>query len=218
MSQAHECDDEIRLLLACGGNAEVQQGFELIDRHLRLPIFNWLRRSYFPGLTADAFADIWQGALVELLQQVRAGSYDGSRRVFSDLCRIVSTNSIDEKRRHKTREKLLHAIGTVLSGTQAGQKWKMASPVERRELQRLIRDAAASPTISDKQRVALELFMANLPESWDMHELRRLVSEHTGVEETLTAVKSSLREVRRKLRAVLTQKGYGKAQSGGDDE
>ena len=218
MSPAPPYDDEIRLLLSCGSEAEIQQGFALIDQHLRSPIFSWLRTTYFSGLTPEDFADLWQGTLLELLEKVRAGTYDGGRKVFSDLCRIIYTNRIDEKRRHKTREKLLHAIGTALANTQVGQKWKSSDPAERKELQRLIREAAAAATISDKQRVVLEQFIGNLPESWDMQELRRFVSEHTGIEQTLASVKSSLKEVRRKLRQVLMRKGYGYNQAGDDDE
>jgi DNA-directed RNA polymerase specialized sigma24 family protein len=203
-------------MLSHGIESEIQGGFTLIHQHFRDPICGWLRVTHYPGISGEDLADLWEGALIELLEKVRAGKYDGGRKVFSDLCQIIKTNAIDQRRRHKSREKLLHSFGEALKRTQTGQKWKETDPVERRELQKLIREAAI--LFSEKQRQVLEAFLSNLPESQDMQELRRLTSELTGEEETLAAVKGSLREVRRKLRGILTRKGYGCTKAGDDDE
>jgi DNA-directed RNA polymerase specialized sigma24 family protein len=216
VAKAQEHDETIQLLLSCGNDAEIREGFTLIDKHLRNPICGWLRVNYYPGISVDDLADLWQETLAELLKQVRAGKYTGERKVFTDLCRIISTNAIDKRRRHKSREKLMQAVGEALRGTQTGQKWKDADLVARREVQRLIREAAA--TLPEKQRQVLEAFIANFPESQDMQKLTRFTSELTGVEETVARVKGNLREARQKLRGILRRKGYGPNKSGDDDE
>ena len=216
MAKAQDHDEEIRLRLTGVNETEIREGFTLLDKHLRDPICGWLRVNYYPGISAEDLADLWQETLAELLQEIRAGKYTGERKVFTDLCRIISTNAIDQRRRHKSRDKLMHAVGEALRGTQAGQKWKEADLVALREVQRLIREAAAS--LPERQRVVLEAFIANFPESQDMQELRRFTSELTGREETVASVKSNLREARQKLRGILRRKGYGPNKSGDDDE
>jgi len=216
VAKAQDHDEEIRLRLTGVNETEIREGFTLLDKHLRDPICGWLRVNYYPGISAEDLADLWQETLAELLQEIRAGKYTGERKVFTDLCRIISTNAIDQRRRHKSRDKLMHAVGEALRGTQAGQKWKEADLVALREVQRLIREAAAS--LPERQRVVLEAFIANFPESQDMQELRRFTSELTGREETVASVKSNLREARQKLRGILRRKGYGPNKSGDDDE
>jgi len=216
VSNAQEYDDDIKLMLSCGDDADIRDGFTLIDKHLRDPICGWLRVNYYPGISADDLADVWQETLAELLIQVRAGKYTGERKVFTDLCRIISTNAIDQRRRHRSRDKLMHAVGEALRGTQTNQKWTEADPIVRREVLRLIREAAA--TLPEKQRQVLEAFVANFPESQEMQELRRFTSELTGAEETVASVKGNLREARKKLRGILRRKGYGPTESGDDNE
>jgi hypothetical protein len=216
VSNAEEYDDTIRYLLVDGTDAQQREGFTLIDKHLRDPICGWLRVNYYPGISAEDLADLWQETLIEFLQQVRARKYTGERKVFTDLCRIISTNAIDQRRRHKSRDNLMDAVADALRGTQTGQRWKETDLVVRHEILRLIREAASR--LPEKQRQVLEAFVANFPESEDMQELRRFTSELTGNEETVASVKGSLREARQKLRGILRRKGYGPIMTGDDNE
>src|SRR5438876_1634477 len=102
VAEASEIDDTIKLNLSCGDEADIRAGFALIDQHLRDPICGWLRVNYYPGISAEDLADLWQETLAELLKQVRARKYTGERKVFTDLCRLISTNAIDQRRRHKS--------------------------------------------------------------------------------------------------------------------
>ena len=79
MPQAQEYDDNIKLLL-WGNEAEIREGFALIDKHLRDPICGWLRVNYYPGISADDLADLWQDTLVELLKQVATANIPGNVR------------------------------------------------------------------------------------------------------------------------------------------
>jgi hypothetical protein len=167
-------------------------------------------------MSVEDLAEMWQDTMVELLKKVRGGKYEGEQRVFSDLCQIISRNTIDLRRKHRTRERVLDDIGRTLAGTLTGDHWKNAQPEQRLELLELIRQEGT--TLPDKQRQVLEAFVANFPETEDMQALRRYTSELTGKEETLAAVKGAIAVVRRKLRAVLKRKGYGFRNLGVDDE
>ncbi len=212
-----DIDEDIRLLLACGdGDGDVLDGFTLIEQHLRDPVCGWVRLRKCPGISAEEMNDLWDETLVELLKQVRGGKYKGERKVFTDLCQIIKTNSIDRGRRKKSREDLAVAFGRTLQDTDTGQRWKGMQPAERRELQRLIQAAVA--TLPLKQRQVMEAFVANFPESRDMQKLRQSTGELTGTEETLASVKRALQEGRVKVRAVLRRKGYDHTQPGGDGD
>jgi DNA-directed RNA polymerase specialized sigma24 family protein len=208
-------DEDIRLRLVAGGDSDIRSAFVLIDEQYRIPICAWVRK-YYPGMSVEDLAEMWQDTMVELLKKVRGGKYEGEQRVFSDLCQIISRNTIDLRRKHRTRERVLDDIGRTLAGTLTGDHWKNAQPEQRLELLQLIRQEGT--TLPDKQRQVLEAFVANFPETEDMQALRRYTSELTGKEETLAAVKGAIAVVRRKLRAVLKRKGYGFRNLGVDDE
>lgn len=208
-------DEDIRLRLVAGGDSDIRSAFVLIDEQYRIPICAWVRK-YYPGMSVEDLAEMWQDTMVELLKKVRGGKYEGEQRVFSDLCQIISRNTIDLRRKHRTRERVLDDIGRTLAGTLTGDHWKNAQPEQRPELLELIRQEGT--TLPDKQRQVLEAFVANFPETEDMQALRRYTSELTGKEETLAAVKGAIAVVRRKLRAVLKRKGYGFRNLGVDDE
>jgi DNA-directed RNA polymerase specialized sigma24 family protein len=215
VSQIQDRDENIRLLLSCGDADEIRQGISLVYAELRDPICGWIKRLY-PGITTEELDDLWHDTMKEFYEQVMVGQYDGSRKVFSDLCQIIKTDAIDRLRRHETREKILQAIGDELRGTETGRKWKNADPLVRHEILELIRDAGTQ--LVGKQRIVLELWVANFPESKKLAVLRRLTSEVTGEEETVAAVKGALREAKKKLRQVLARKGYDYTEPGGDYE
>ena len=208
-------DEDIRLRLVAGGDNDIRGAFVLIDKQYRIPICAWVRK-YYPGMSVEDLAEMWQDTMVELLKKVHGGKYEGEQKVFSDLCQIISRNTIDLRRKHRTRERVLDDIGKTLAGTLTGDHWKNTQPEQRLELLELIRQAGT--TLPDKQRQVLEAFVANFPETEDMQALRRYTSELTGKEETLAAVKGAIAVVRRKLRAVLKRKGYGFSNLGVDDE
>lgn len=209
-------DENIRLMLIAGSDAEIRDAFVLIDKRLRVPICVWVRKRYYPGMSVDDLADMWADTMTELLKKVRDGKYEGDRKVFSDLCQIVSRNTIDLRRRHQSRDKAIAAVGNSLAGTLTGKRWREAQPEQRWEVLELIRQEAAK--LPEKQRQVLEAFISNFPETRDMQVLRKYTSLLTGQEETLAAVKGALAVVRRKLKAVLSRKGYAITTAGGDDE
>jgi DNA-directed RNA polymerase specialized sigma24 family protein len=209
-------DEDIRLKLVAGSDDDIRDAFERIDKEYRVPICAWVRKNCYPGMSVDDLAEMWQDTMVELLKKVRDGKYGGNQRVFSDLCQIISRNTIDSRRKHRTRDRVLDDIGKSLAGTLTGERWKSARPEERLELLELIRQEGAR--LPEKQRQVLEALISHFPETEDMQVLRMHTSELTGKEETLAAVKGAIAVVRRKLRGVLTRKGYGFSNIGDDDE
>ena len=55
----------------------------------------------------------------------------------------------------------------------------------------------------------MQVFVDDYPDTADMQELRRLVSERTCEPETLAAVKRALQEARAKVREHLRSREYG---------
>jgi DNA-directed RNA polymerase specialized sigma24 family protein len=215
VGQAEGFDDEEARLLLLGSEEEKRRGFTLINDHLSAPVCGWLRRKRFPGLSSRQLADLWVDTLIELMAEVKSGKYDGETKLFSYLCQVTLTNAIDRYRKQK-RDKIVQAIGDALAGTDAGGFWKGLTPPERREAMALIQDAV--PGLPTKQKQVLQAFISNFPESQDMHQLRKFTSELTGAEETLAAVKRALQEGRRKVRTVLTRKGYRPRDTGENDD
>jgi DNA-directed RNA polymerase specialized sigma24 family protein len=210
-------DEDIRLRLVAGNVDDIRDAFDSIDKQYRVPICAWVRKCYYPGMSIEDLRDVWQETMIELLKKVRDGKYLGEQRVFNDLCQIISRNTIDLRRKHRTRERVLDDIGKALSGTLTGERWKAADPALRLELLELIRQEGTK--LPEKQRQVLEAYISNFPETAsDMQALRRYTSELTGKEETLAAVKGAIAVVRRKLRGVLTRKGFAIHTGGGDDE
>ncbi len=211
-----EIDDEIRLHLTCGNEDEIERGFELLHAQYQKPICGWLRRNHFPGMSAEDLKDLWSETLLEFYAEVKSGKYDGTRRVFSDLCRIIQTNGIDLRRKKKSNEKRLQIVGETLRDTQVNEKWRQREAEDRQVILEMILDEVSK--LSPKQKVALEAYINNFPESADMQQLRKFTSDLTGVEETLASVKRGLQEGRRKIRNMLARKGIIAPQSEDDNE
>jgi DNA-directed RNA polymerase specialized sigma24 family protein len=137
-------DEDIRLKLFAGSDADIREGFETIDKQYRVPICAWVRKNYYPGASIDDLAELWQETMTELFKKIQDGKYGGDHRVFSDLCQIISRNTIDLRRKHRTQDRVLDDIGKALAETQIGQRWKAARPEERMELLELIREEGTS--------------------------------------------------------------------------
>jgi DNA-directed RNA polymerase specialized sigma24 family protein len=122
------------------------------------------------------------------------------------LCKIAYARATDHTRRRTTRDDALVAVGQMLQGTQAGQRWQRLDPAERNEAMALIRDAIA--TLPGKQREVFQVFIDGYPKTRSREVLREQVSEATGREETLVSVKRALQEGRAKVGEFLRRKGY----------
>jgi DNA-directed RNA polymerase specialized sigma24 family protein len=198
-------DEDVRILLI-GSEGELAQGLAEIDRHLRAGLCGMVRRE-FPGISPEDLADVWGCVLMNLLQLVRENRFDADEPLRPLLCRLARARATDLVRRRQAHDNLVAGVGEALRDTQTGVEWGRMSVAERREAMALIR--AAIGTLPMRQRIVMQVFVDHYPETADMQELRRLVSEETGSPETLAAVKRALQEARAKVRDYLQSKGYG---------
>lgn len=197
-------EEDVRILLI-GSREEVAEGLDRIHRGLREGISGWLRQ-HFPGLRAEDLADLWGQTLTNVWQVVRDGKFDADRPLFPWLCHIANARAVDWVRRKKAQDRLVESVASALARSQTGTDWSVLGVLQRREIMALIRQAVAE--LPTKQRVVMEVFVDNYPESADMETLQRLVSERTGQPETLASVKRALQEARAKVREFFQQKGY----------
>ncbi len=197
----------VRLLLD-GSENEVKEGVALIHLHLCLRVMGWVRKK-FPSLKADELEDVWSDTLSGILQtQV----FDPEKPLFPWLCTIAYRKAVDRRRRKTSMDKLVEAVGRRLKNTQTGSAWKNLDSSERHEVFDLI--ARAVSQLPARQRLIMDVFVSNFPDTESMLELQRLVSEHTGKPETLAAVKRALQEARAKVKKSLRNKGYNFGKQG----
>jgi hypothetical protein len=80
------------------------------------------------------------------------------------------------------------------------------------EIMHLIQSQVAALPL--RQRLVLEVFIEQFPESASLAVLRQEVSRRTGREESLVAVKRALQEGRLRVREFLHRQGYDPAMLG----
>jgi DNA-directed RNA polymerase specialized sigma24 family protein len=203
-------DEDVRILLI-GSEDELSHGLAEIDHHLRAGLCGMVRHE-FPGIPSEDLADLWGCVLMNLLEMVRESRFDADRPLLPLLCRLARARATDLVRRRQAHENLVAGVGAALRDTQTGSEWVRMSVAERREAMALIRTAIG--TLPQRQRVMMQVFVENYPEAADMQVLRQLVSERTGLPETLAAVKRALQEARAKVRDYLRSRGYGLGKGG----
>jgi len=198
-------DDEAVRILLMGTEDEVAQGLTRIHQTLRGGVCGLVRQR-FPGLSPEDLADLWAEVLTNLWDLVRGGTFDGDRELLPLVCELARRRAVDIVRRQGAGERLVTAVGEALRATKTGADWGGMPVEERAEVMEQIR--AAVGTLPPKQRTVMEAFVDDYPDTADMQTLRMLVSERTGVQETLAAVKRALQEARAKVRGRLRDHGY----------
>jgi RNA polymerase sigma factor (sigma-70 family) len=204
-------DEEIRILLV-GSEVEIGSGLIFLNRHLRDGMCGYLRQ-HFPGIPPQDLPDIWGETLVSVLAAARARRFDGDQPLLPWLCQIARARAIDHLRARTRYERVLDAVAAALEGTHTGQVWGGLTPVERNEVLGLIRDAVAS--LPARQRLVMQVYVDQYPDSASMERLQEEVSRVTRRPETLAAVKRALQEARSKVREFLQRRGYDLGRRGG---
>ncbi len=201
-------DEEYVRLLLDGSGDEVREGIGLIHQHLRFGICGWLRER-FPSLQPEELEDVWGEVIVGILQ---AGNFNPEKPLLPWLCTIARNCAIDCLRRQASGDRLVDAVGGFLRNTQVGGTWNKLDPLERREVMELIRKAISQ--LPTRQKLVMDVFVGDFPETASMLELQRRVSERTGKPETLAAVKRALQEARAKVRKSLGDNDYNFGKQG----
>lgn len=205
---SEEFDEEYVRLLLNGSENEVREGVDLIHQHLRFGICGKIRER-FPGLQSADLEEVWVDVIVGILE---AKDFDPEKPLLPWLCTIAYRRAIDRLRRQDSGDRLVEAVGGFLRDTQVGGTWNELDPLERREVMELIRRAIGQ--LPTRQKLVMDVFVGDFPETASMPELQRLVSERTGKPETLAAVKRALQEARSKVRKSLEDKEYNFGKQG----
>jgi DNA-directed RNA polymerase specialized sigma24 family protein len=221
-------DEASVLLLLAAGELGVGRALVCIEEHLRGHTCLWLGRR-FPGLRPEDVADAWAdtllgvcqaarqgrfnllrgagagaGGLGGVCQAARQGRFNPGRPLLPWLRRIAQARATDQTRRRATRQNLLTALR--LTSRPATREDAVPAEAAAAEVRTLVHTFL--PSLPGQQKVVLEVFIGNYPETASLAVLRREVSRVTGADETPAAVRRALQEGRRKLRLFLAARGY----------
>ena len=163
-------------------------------------------------MSPDSLADVHGEVLVGVLEAARARRLDPERPLFPWLCKIAHARAVDLFRRRTAYGRVLSAVVERLRETGTGRRWSALDEARRVEIGEAIRDAVVR--LSMRQRLVFQLWANPFPETAKLQVPRRLVSDATGREETLGAVKRALEEGRGKVRRFLKEKGHGDLEGG----
>ena len=192
-------DEHVRLLL-CGDRDDIGQALQKIIEHLQNPIYRWLRKK-FPGLPSEDLADCWADMLANLFEKVSKNDFDPDRPLRPLIYKIAHSRATDKLRRQTSYQDAMAAVGEMLRNTKVGREWNILDDLLKRDVLNQIQEAIM--TLPEKQRIVMQVFVDNYPETKSMESLRFEVGKVTGCEETLASVKRALQEARVKVREFL---------------
>ncbi|MGO9112587.1 MAG: RNA polymerase sigma factor [Thermoguttaceae bacterium] len=184
-----------------------------LDLHYRKILSRYIERWTFGTLDREELKDAYQETMVAVWTRVRQPGFvpHAPLRMVYAIARNVA---VTMRRRRLGRpfrvdyEAVAHAAGRDLSGTQAGLRWQLLSPDERREFQDAVADIIAR--LPPRQRMAALAFVETYEELRAKNTSSPLVaamSALSGKKEDATAAMSAWRFARQKIRDELTQKG-----------
>ena len=205
MTSTANFDEEAVKILLLGDAEEINDGLSLIDREFRPALSGWIRHR-FPGIPSADIGELWGDTLLGLFKKIQAGRFDADRPLAPLLKRILRSRATDRVRRTEVADRQFQAVAEHLRDNTTGAAWNACAPIDRREILEGIRNAIRP--LPPKQKLVMDVWVSNFPESGSMEFLRRAVSKETGEEETLAAVKRALQEARTKVREWLTERGY----------
>lgn len=152
-------------------------------------------------LGPDELDEIWSQTVIDFVAYVKRRDI---QNVFATLRSIAKRRRADWIRRRVQERRMFeeHAPSIVRTYMVNAEGPRDS---EFRELKQLIVSLLA--LLPNRQRIVTSIWLSGLPETNDMSVLRELVSEMTGEEETLSAVKRALEVGRQRIRAALLQNG-----------
>jgi DNA-directed RNA polymerase specialized sigma24 family protein len=177
--------DVARLLT--GDPAESRLALERIHERLRDRVCGWIRTRY-PGLSPDDLADVWSETLLGVLRAARKGRFDNHRPLVGWIMTIAYRRAADLTRRSHAWRRTLARLRP------AGEREPDGASAT------LARVRAVVGALPGNQRLVMAAFIDGYPDTRRTEDLRGRIRERLGIELTADAVKSALREARRKIR------------------
>jgi hypothetical protein len=151
--------------------------------------------------------------MLELIEVARAPGFD-PHKPLALVFTIAHRRVKDKLRRMKHRpnadpDAILEYVGKDYAGSDFGFKWKYADNLHWKDFEQALREVIA--TLPGKQLIVARVFVDNYEtfrERDTYGPLAELVSEVTGEQETVAAVKSAWHEAKQKIVRELTRRGF----------
>jgi DNA-directed RNA polymerase specialized sigma24 family protein len=202
-------DEEEVSILLIGNEEEQNEAIRSIDRHLRRPIADVIRKAA-PSLRAEELRDAYQDVILAIIQAVREQRYDADRPLLPFIFTLARFKAIDRVRRKSRKtgnEQVLDAIAETLADTKVGEAWRnVASKHDGRKMMEAIANAICR--MPERQRLVASVVMDLFPETPTLQQIQEEVHQGTGEQLTVVAIKSAWREARKKIREQLVREGY----------
>lgn len=110
---------------------------------------------------------------------------------------------------------MLAAIAETLTDTKVGEVWQVvASKNDGRRMMEAIQATIAR--MPERQRQVASVIIDFFPEAPSLKDVQQEVQSRTSEPLTIVAIKSALREVRRKIRDQLVRAGYMECDTDGE--
>ena len=202
-------DQEEVSLLLIGNDAEQNQAIELIHDRLGKALVGAIRRQA-PGLSTDDVMEIYQESLLGILNAARESRFDADAPLLPFIFAVARYKTIDRLRKRLPAnigdDALLDALAEVQGGEE-GAPWRNAVAKEQGDkLMRLVRRTIAELPL--RQRQVAQVIIQRFPEEPSVTDIAAAVKQATGETVTIVAVKSALREFRKKMRDRVKEWGF----------
>jgi hypothetical protein len=186
---------------------------ELLDLCYQEQIIQYIKRETWGRLRPDELMVAYQETMLAFIRRVREEGFDPSRPLRLVYC-IARRRGFDQlrARRHRmstNEEERLAAIAASLKDTEAGSKWLLLTPAQRKEFREIVLAEAAK--LPERQKIVatcyVDCFEVVINEG-SFRALAEEVSRVTGNQETVAAVKSAWHVARKKIAPALERRGY----------
>jgi len=201
--------EEVSILLI-GNEEEQNRAIYLIDKHLRSSVIYKIRKTAL-GIPPDEVMEIYQEALLNVLEAAREQRYDPDQPFLPFLFTLAYRRACDRIRKNNTKKenekKLLDEISQKLKGTKVGEAWELVAQKNdgSRVIEAIRRSIIKMPT---RQRQVAEIMIDFFPDKPSNQKICEEILRKTSEPTTIVAVKRAKQEARKKIYELLVSLGY----------
>lgn len=186
---------------------------ELLGAFYQEKIIQYIKRETWGRLKPDELMVAYQETMLAFIQKVREEEFDPSRPLRMVNC-IARRKGFDQlrARRHRmntNEDELLGAVADSLKNSEAGFRWTLLTPSERREFREIVLAEAAK--LPERQQIVatcyIDCFEVVINEG-SFRTLAEEVGRVTGRKETVAAVKSAWHVAKNKIAPELERRGF----------
>lgn len=188
-------------------------GLQYLDEAFRKDLFRYIKR-HGRGLDPFSVKDVYQQTMLELIPKVRSVEFD-LRKPLALVYTIACRRAIDASKgkgflwAKKGSDEAIPFIASDLKDTRLGTGWKSLDPLIRKEFRKALDEII--DTLPPRQKLVVVCFKDVYQEVRQSDKYSRLaeaVNEVTQKHESVSSVKSALREALKKIGEELKRRGY----------